>query len=133
MSLDKGWLDERYMHAKRSNLIAQSLSQSLKGKFAGSIYTNIWGCNMADHRAHVDDMPATLFAHHRQYSFNHADDSEQVGIELILYISKTGLLNCTYQGIASVVDQDINPPRLLKQRLDSCLNGRVRANIQGQP
>jgi hypothetical protein len=56
-----------------------------------------------------------LLAHHWQYSLDHTDDTEQVGIELGLHIGETALLDRTDLGIASVVDQHINPPSLFKQ------------------
>jgi hypothetical protein len=49
MRLHKGWLDQRHSNSERSHLIAQSLTEPLKGVFARCIHAYIWGSDLADH------------------------------------------------------------------------------------
>src|SRR6266699_1642435 len=97
--LHKGWLDERHANPERSYHLAQGLAEPLKCEFAGGVHAQIRGSNLADHRADIDDAPTALLAHHRQHGLDHADDTEQVGIELGLHIDKTALLNRADLGI----------------------------------
>jgi hypothetical protein len=77
-------------------------------------------------------LPLPLLAHHWQHRFDHTKNTKQVRFELSLDIGETALFDRADLSIASSVDQDINPPDLCKQRLDGCLHGGIRADIQGQ-
>lgn len=81
------------------------------------------GDEFAGYRPKVDNPPGVLLPHLRGNRADHAHHSEYIDIEYPARLLIRNFLNRTNESIAGVVDQDINPAKLLKRAID-CLVDR---------
>jgi len=90
--------------------------------FGGRVQAHVGRWQEAEHRADVDDAPAALLAHLRQYRLGNAQDAEDVGVEQRLGLADGGFLRRPEQRDAGIVDQYVDASGLGDDLLDTLVD-----------
>ena len=99
------------------------LGESFDGKFAGAVETATGDDYAACATADVEKQAAALFAHERQHGAIDSYGAEEVGVHEFAGLLDGGGFREAEDGVAGVVDGDIDAAGLFNDGVDSAVDG----------
>ena len=125
-------LDDDHVDAEAADLEAQRVGDRLHRVLARVVVAGAGEGEAPAHRGDVDDLAPALRAHRREHELAHADEAEDVRLELRADLLERDGLDRARLAVAGVVDQHADRAVLLLHGGDGGLHRGLVGDVEGE-